>query len=77
MSTTEFDISLPSIRYVQNLIKKATPTELKLLTGEIVTGKIIWQDQYCVCLVDENTQQITVWKQAIAYVKELGVGSGE
>ncbi len=69
MPTTELDISLPSIRQVQNLIKKAAPTELKLLTGDIVTGKVIWQDQYCVCLIDENSQQTTVWKQAIAYIK--------
>ncbi len=71
MPTTEFDISLPSIRQVQNLIKKVTKTELKLLTGDIVTGKLIWQDHYCVCLVDENSQQMTVWKQAIAYIKPI------
>ncbi len=69
MSTTEFDLSLPSIRQVQNLIKKAVPTELKLLTGDLVTGKVLWQDHHCVCVVDEHSQQITVWKQAIAYIK--------
>ncbi|MBO3459382.1 RNA chaperone Hfq [Aetokthonos hydrillicola Thurmond2011] len=69
MPTTEFDISLPSIRQMQNLIKQAAPTELKLITGDIITGRILWQDQYCVCLVDENSEQTTVWKQAIAYIK--------
>jgi len=71
MPTTEFDLSLPSIRQVQNLIKKAALTELKLLTGDILTGRVIWQDQHCVCLVDQDSQQTTVWKQAIAYIKPV------
>ena len=71
MPTTEFDPAFPSKRKVQNPIKKAAPTKLKLLTGDIVTGRVIWQDQHCVCLVDENSQQTTVWKQAIAYIKSV------
>ncbi|MDZ8257010.1 Hfq-related RNA-binding protein [Nostoc sp. ChiQUE01b] len=66
---TEFDTTLPSIRQVQNLIKQTTPVELKLLTGDVLTGKVLWQDPQCICIADESTQQITVWKQAIAYIK--------
>ncbi|MEH2353938.1 Hfq-related RNA-binding protein [Nostoc sp.] len=66
---TEFDTTLPSIRQVQNLIKQTTPVELKLLTGDVLTGKVVWQDPQCICIADENSQQITVWKQAIAYIK--------
>ncbi|MEH2083637.1 MAG: RNA-binding protein hfq [Nostoc sp.] len=66
---TEFDTTLPSIRQVQNLIKQTTPVELKLLTGDVLIGKILWQDPQCICIADENSQQITVWKQAIAYIK--------
>ena len=69
---TEFDISLPSIRQVQNLIKQASPIELKLLTGDVLTGTIMWQDQNCMCIVHENSQQTTVWKQAIVYIKPKG-----
>ncbi|MCC5666538.1 RNA chaperone Hfq [Nostoc sp. CHAB 5784] len=66
---TEFDTTLPSIRQVQNLIKQTTPVELKLLTQDVLTGKVVWQDPQCICIADENSQQITVWKQAIAYIK--------
>ncbi|BAY48297.1 hypothetical protein NIES4073_35760 [Kalymmatonema gypsitolerans NIES-4073] len=66
---TEFDTSLPSIRQIQNLIQQAATIQLKLLTGDTLTGKVIWQDAQCVCLVDENSQQTTVWKQAIAYIR--------
>ncbi|NMG21638.1 Hfq-related RNA-binding protein [Brasilonema bromeliae] len=63
------DTSLPSIRQVQNLIQQAVTIEIKLLTGDILIGRIIWQDSQCMCLMNENGQQMTVWKQAIAYIK--------
>ncbi|MEH2299140.1 MAG: RNA chaperone Hfq [Nostoc sp.] len=66
---TEFDTALPSIRQVQTLIKQTKPVEFKLLTGDVVTGRVLWQDPYCICIADENSQQTTVWKQAIAYIK--------
>ncbi|GAB1539888.1 hypothetical protein NUACC21_25560 [Scytonema sp. NUACC21] len=68
---TEFDTSLPSIRQVQNLVKQASPVQIKLLTNDLLTGKVIWQDAQCLCLADENNQQVTIWKQAIAYVKPM------
>ncbi|BAZ27641.1 hypothetical protein NIES4074_00680 [Cylindrospermum sp. NIES-4074] len=69
MATTEFDTSLPSIRQVQTLIKQAATVDLKLLNGDLLTGRILWQDPQCVCIVDENSQQTTIWKQALAYIK--------
>ncbi|QSJ20401.1 RNA chaperone Hfq [Nostoc sp. UHCC 0702] len=69
MHTTEFDTSLPSIRQLQNLIKQTAVVELKLITGDLLTGRVLWQDPQCVCLADENSQQTTIWKQAIAYIK--------
>ncbi|MCP6762881.1 MAG: RNA chaperone Hfq [Fischerella sp. CENA71] len=68
---TEFDTSLPSTRQLQNLIKEAVPTEIKLLTGDILTGRVMWQDQCSMCLVDDHNQQVIIWKQAIAYLKPL------
>jgi host factor-I protein len=68
----EFDTSLPSNRQIQNLIKQASPIDIKLITNEILTGKVIWQDHHSICLVDENNQQTIVWKQAIAYIKPKG-----
>lgn len=69
MPTTEFDTSLPSIRQLQELIKQKAEIELKLLTGDLLTGKVFWQDQNCICIMDDRNQQITIWKQAIAYYK--------
>lgn len=66
---SEFDTALPSIRQVQTLIKEAKIVELKLVTGDLLTGKIGWQDQNCLCLLDDNKQPTTVWRHAIAYLK--------
>ncbi len=66
---SEFDTALPSIRQVQTLIKEAKIVELKLVTGDLLTGQIGWQDQNCLCLLDDNKQATTVWRHAIAYLK--------
>ncbi|MEA5581152.1 RNA chaperone Hfq [Nodularia harveyana UHCC-0300] len=67
MATTEFNTSLPSIRQLQELIKQKTLVEWKLLNGDLLTGKLAWQDNNCVCIVDDRNRQITIFKQAIAY----------
>jgi host factor-I protein len=69
---TDFDTSLPSIRQVQNLIKETSPVEFKLLTGDVLIGKILWQDPQCILIADNSGGKITVWKQAIAYIKAQG-----
>jgi host factor-I protein len=66
---TDFDTSLPSIRQVQNFIKETSSVELKLLTGDVLTGQILWQDPQCMLFADNSGGKITVWKQAIAYIK--------
>lgn len=67
--TSEFDTALPSVRQVQTLIKEASSVQLKLVTGDLLAGKINWQDQNCLSLLDENNQPILVWRHAIIYLK--------
>ncbi|MBD2295487.1 hypothetical protein H6G06_18930 [Anabaena sphaerica FACHB-251] len=69
MAATEFDTTLPSIRLVQNWIKQKATVEFKLVTGDLITGRVFWQDINCVCILDGNNEQITVCRQAIAYMK--------
>jgi host factor-I protein len=72
MPATEFDTTLPSIRQLQNWIKEKSTVEVKLVTGDVITGTVFWQDINCVCILDANSQQTTVWKMAIAYTKAVG-----
>uniref|UniRef100_B8HU21 Hfq-related domain-containing protein n=1 Tax=Cyanothece sp. (strain PCC 7425 / ATCC 29141) TaxID=395961 RepID=B8HU21_CYAP4 len=65
----EFVTGLPSIRQVQSLIKDQTEVELKVSTGDLLTGKILWQDDNCLCLQDHYNQPTIIWRQAIVFVK--------
>jgi host factor-I protein len=67
---TEFDTGLPSVRQVQTYIKDQQEVELKLSTDDLLVGKIIWQDSYCLCLIDHYNQPTLIWRQAIVYLKE-------
>lgn len=67
--TTELDAGLPSIRQIQTLIKDGAEVELKLSTGDLLAGKVRWQDNLCLCLVDQYDQLTIVWRQAIVYLK--------
>jgi host factor-I protein len=67
--SAELETGLPSVRQVQNLIREGTEVELKLITGDLLAGKIRWQDQYCLSLTDQYDQPTIVWRQAIVYLK--------
>jgi host factor-I protein len=66
---SEFDVGLPSVRQVQSFIKDKQEIEIKSIAGDLLAGKILWQDPHCICLLDRNEQQILVWRQALAYIK--------
>ncbi|HEY9696183.1 MAG TPA: RNA-binding protein hfq [Trichocoleus sp.] len=67
--TAELPTGLPSIRQIQTLIRETREVEVKLSTGDLLTGKIRWQDPDCVCLFDHYEQSTIIWKQAIVYMK--------
>ena len=69
LTMTELQTGLPSVRQIQNFIKEGQEVELKLLTGDLLNGKLRWQDQNCICLSTPEEQQIIIWLQAIAYIK--------
>jgi host factor-I protein len=67
--STEFETGSPSVRQVQTLIKDGNEVELKLVTGDLLAGKIRWQDTTCICLHDHYDQSTIVWRQSIVYMK--------
>ncbi|KAM3094663.1 Hfq-related RNA-binding protein [Phormidesmis sp. 146-35] len=67
--STELETGLPSIRQVQTIIREEKEVEMKLVTGDLLTGKVRWQDPHCICVLDQYDQPIIVWRQAIVYVK--------
>lgn len=71
--TAELETGLPSVRILQTFTKDQQEVEVKLVTNDVLVGKLRWQDQYCICIVDASGQQTIIWRQAIAYLKPRGV----
>ncbi|PSB20337.1 RNA-binding protein hfq [Phormidesmis priestleyi ULC007] len=65
----ELDTGLPSVRQIQTVIREEKEVEMKLVTGDLLTGKVRWQDHHCICVLDQYDQPVIVWRQAIVYVK--------
>lgn len=65
----ELETGLPSVRQIQNLIREETEVELKLVTGDLLAGKVRWQDNDCLAMLDQYDQSTIVWRQAIVYLK--------
>ena len=66
---TELETGLPSVRQLQMLIRDKQEVEIKLLTNDVIIGRVQWQDVYCICIGDSENQSILVWRPAIAYLK--------
>jgi host factor-I protein len=67
---TDFNTGLPSVRFVQRLIKDQKTVEVKTLSSEVFNGKVLWQDSLCICLQEANNQQRLIWKQTLMYLIE-------
>jgi host factor-I protein len=66
---TEFDTGLPSVKQVQGYIKDKQEVELKLVTDDLIVGKIMWQDPQCLYLIDHYDQATLIWRQSIVFIK--------
>jgi host factor-I protein len=69
---SEFDMGLPSIRQVQEIIKEKQSVEIKLGTGDSLLGRIVWQDANFLCLINPEDQHLLIWRQALVYIKPKG-----
>ncbi len=67
----ELDINQPSTRQIQQLIKEKAKLELKLMTGDILSGELFWQDADYFCLNDQGKNKIIISKLAVAYLRPI------
>ncbi len=66
---TEFDTGLPSVRQIQKYIKDQQKIVIQLTTAETITGQVLWQDPQCLCVADESSQSLLIWRHALIYIK--------
>jgi host factor-I protein len=67
----ELDINQPSTRQIQQLIKEKSKLEFKLVTGDVLSGELFWQDADYFCLTENNGNKVIISKLAVAYLKPL------
>ncbi|WP_072621762.1 Hfq-related RNA-binding protein [Spirulina major] len=67
----EFETGFPSVRQLQQWTADKQTIEVKVVTGDTITGSILWQDVHCLCLTESSGQQTVIWRQAIAYHRAL------
>jgi host factor-I protein len=66
---SEFDTGFPSTRQIQEMIKDQKNVEVKLITNDVLMGKIRWQDPQSICLIDQSNQTILIWRQSLVFIK--------
>lgn len=62
-----FNTGLPSVRQIQIIIKDKKTVEIGLTTNKVLNGNILWQDENCLCL-RENNRKTLIWLHSIAYI---------
>jgi host factor-I protein len=67
----ELDINQPSTRQLQQLIKEKNKIEIKLLTGDVFSGEMFWQDPDYFCLNQADGGKYIICKTSVAYIKPL------
>ena len=65
----EFNAGFPGVRQLQNLIRSKQAVDVKLVTGDIISGRVLWQDPQCLGIDSGDDKPVQIWQHAIAYIK--------
>jgi host factor-I protein len=63
------DTTIPSTRIFQRMIQEQTTVEIKIITDELLIGKMKWLDSDCLCLLDNFNVEIYIMRSAVCYIK--------
>jgi host factor-I protein len=66
---SELDVNLPSTRQIQGSIKDKIQVSIKLVTGDVFVGRIIWQDPDCLFFSDTTDRKTLIYRRAIAHIQ--------
>ena len=66
---SELDVNLPSTRQTQGSIKDKIDVSIKLITGDVFVGKILWQDPNGLFFTDANDRKTLISRHSIAYIQ--------
>lgn len=66
-----FNTGLPSVCQIQAFIKEKSNVQVGLITSQSTEGKILWQDENCICILEDGNEKTLIWLSAIAYIKPV------
>ena len=66
---SELDVNLPSTRQTQGLIKDKIEVSIKLITGDVFAGRIVWQDPECLFFADASDKKTLISRRSIAFIQ--------
>jgi host factor-I protein len=66
---SELDVNLPSTRQIQGSIKDKIQVSIKLVTGDVFVGRIIWQDPDCLFFSDTTERKTLIYRRAIVHIQ--------
>ena len=66
---SELDVNLPSTRQTQGLIKDKIDVSIKLITGDVFVGRIVWQDPECLFFADASDKKTLISRRSIAFIQ--------
>lgn len=66
----ELETGLPSTRLLQTYLRDKRTVEVKLVTGDTVSGTVSWQDPHCLC-IDVDGEPVIVWRSALVSLKGI------
>jgi sRNA-binding regulator protein Hfq len=68
---TELNTSIPSVRRVHKMIQGKEEVEIKLVTGDSITGTVKWIDSDCICIA--GTVQAPVQAPVVDTIHQLHI----
>ena len=68
---SQLDLSSPSTRVLQKLIRDQANVQVKTQGGDVFHGQLRWQDAECVCLTVAEGD-IVFWRTSLVFMRAVG-----
>jgi len=67
----QLDVTIPSTRFLQQIIRDQNPVRVRTQGGESYTGRVRWQDHECLCLAT-GEGDVLLWRAALCSLQQAG-----
>lgn len=68
---SEFNINLPSVRLLQEHLRTKQVLEVKMMNGDLITGKLLWQDPNGFFFETNEGSKVFLWLHGVASIRSV------